>query len=138
MMIPNELIQRLNGNPFYQALGLQVEEAGDGRAKCILRAKPEVCWPFPNQPHGGVICTLMDTTMAWAVLSELEPGHNCTTIDLSLHFTAPPRRNYNECRAEIVHRTGRMCFTRGEILDREGRVLTLGQGAFRIVKADIF
>jgi len=138
MFISNELIQRLNGNPFYQALGLQVEEAGDGRARSILKARPEVCWPFPDQPHGGVICTLMDTTMAWAVLSELEPGYNNTTIDLSLHFTAPAPKSRLECRAEVVHRTGRICFTRGEILDREGRVLTLGQGAFRIVKADLF
>jgi hypothetical protein len=71
-------LQQLNDNPLYQTLGIRIEEACDGKAQSCLIPNPNVCWPFPGQVHGGILATVMDTTMAWAVFSKLEQGLTCT------------------------------------------------------------
>jgi uncharacterized protein (TIGR00369 family) len=136
--ITAEFLKLLNRNSLYETLGIRIESAGGGRALARLEPRPEVCWPFAGQPHGGILFTVADTTMACAVLSELEVGQNCTTIDLNLHYTAPAKGAYFLCRAQTAHRTGRLSFVRAEILDPHARVLALGQAVFRIIKMDNF
>jgi uncharacterized protein (TIGR00369 family) len=80
MEITQELLDQLNANGVYETLGIRIEEAHGGKAHSHLRPQPNLCWPFPGQPHGGVLFTLMDATMAWAVLYQMEPGQNCATI----------------------------------------------------------
>jgi uncharacterized protein (TIGR00369 family) len=138
MDITPEILARLNHNRLYAALGIRIEQAAGGRAVSRLEPKPEVCWPFDGQPHGGILFTLMDTTMACAVLTELGPGLNCTTIDLSVHYTAPARGPSFACHAWTTHRTNRLSFVRAEILGPENEVLALGQAVFRIIKMELF
>ena len=138
MDITPEFLNRLNRNHLYETIGIRIESAADGKAASRLDPRPEVCWPFPAQPHGGILFTVVDTTMACAVLTELEPGLNCTTIDLSLHYTAPAKGAYFSCRARTTHRTGRLSFVRAEIYDPDNQVLALGQAVFRIIKMDLF
>ena len=54
---PKEMA-RLNNNSLYQTLGIVVEEAKDGKARSKLRPTPAFCWPFEDQPHGGVLFTV--------------------------------------------------------------------------------
>jgi uncharacterized protein (TIGR00369 family) len=134
MGISQKKMDRLNDNSLYRTLGIRVEEAGEGSARARLEPDPKVCWPFPGQPHGGVIYTLMDTTTAWAVFSDLPEGDNCATISMEIQYTLPARGDSFTCTAKVIHRTGRMCFARAEIRDRERRVVALGQGTFRIIE----
>jgi uncharacterized protein (TIGR00369 family) len=132
-----EVLDQLNDNSLYHLLGLRVEEAGNGAARSRLVPEPKVCWPFPGQPHGGVLFTLMDTTMAWAVFSEVAPEDNCATVSLDIQYTLPARGEFFTCCARVIHRTGRTSFARAEIRDAEARILALGQGTFRIIETDI-
>jgi uncharacterized protein (TIGR00369 family) len=138
MEITPEFLEQLNRNDLYATLGIRITQAGEGRAAARLAPRPQVCWPFADQPHGGILFTLADTTMACAVLTELDPGFNCTTIDLNMHYTAPAKGAFFTCRAWTTHRTGRLCFVRADILDPAGGVLALGQAVFRIIKLDLF
>ncbi|MCP4664889.1 MAG: PaaI family thioesterase, partial [Deltaproteobacteria bacterium] len=110
---------------------------GDGAARSRLAPDPKVCWPFPGQPHGGVLFTFMDTTMAWAVFSEVIPDYNCATISLDIQYTLPAKGKRFTCSARVIHRTGRTSFARADIRDEEDRLLALGQGTFRIIESDI-
>jgi len=137
MEIKQKVLDQLNDNSLYHLLGLRVEEAGDGAARSRLAPEPEICWPFPGQPHGGVLFTLMDTTMAWAVFSEVAPDHNCATISLDIQYILPANGKLFTCSARVINRTGRTSFARAEIRDAEERILALGQGTFRIIESDI-
>jgi uncharacterized protein (TIGR00369 family) len=128
------MFDSINSNPLYRTLGIRIEEAADGRARSILDPRPEVCWPYPNQPHGGILFTLMDTTMGWAVNTALEPGHSCTTIDFSIQYLSPARKNPFHCLATLIRQTGRMAFVRAEISDVQGTILASGQAVFRIIR----
>ncbi|MGD2124838.1 MAG: PaaI family thioesterase [Desulfobacteraceae bacterium] len=134
MEVTEKFLKWLNENSLYKAIGIQVEEAAKGEARARLEPSPALCWPFPGQPHGGVLFTLMDTTMACAVFSELDPGYNCATINTDIQYTSPAKGEVFTCFARTIHRAGHLSFARAEIHDSEGQFLAAGQAAFRIVK----
>lgn len=134
MIFSPEQLAPFNRNALYETLGIRVEKAGDGKAESLLLPPPQVCWPFPNQPHGGMLFTVMDTTMAWAIQSVLASGLSCTTIDLAIQYLAPAREGPFTCRAEASHQTGRLAFVRADIRDAQDRPVAAGQGTFRIIK----
>jgi uncharacterized protein (TIGR00369 family) len=131
------IVEQSNQNSLYQTQGISLEEAVAGKARTLLTPKSEVCWPFPDQPHGGVLFTTMDTTMAWAVLSIVEPGYGCSTIDLNIQYLAPASKGPYFCQAWITHRTGRMAFLRAEIKDSHQSLIATAQSVFRIIKRAI-
>ena len=133
---PKEMA-RLNNNSLYQTHGIVVEEAKDGKARSKLRPTPAFCWPFEGQPHGGVLFTLMDTTMAWAVLTKVERGYNCSTINLDIQYTKQARGGIFTCQAWIAHQATRIVYVRADILDTEGQLVATGQGTFKVIKASL-
>lgn len=137
MEISQEYIDTLNDNPLYNAIGIRIEKAGDGKAESRLIPARDVCWPFPGQPHGGVLFTVMDTTMAWAVLTRIDDGYNCTTINLDIEYTSPARGAYFLCKSWVLHKTGRICFVRSDIMDSDGGLVCFGHASFRVVKFDM-
>ena len=137
MKFSREMIEQVNRNPLYQTMGIRIESAEEGVVKARLEPAPEMCWPFPDQPHGGVLFTLMDTTMAWAAISGQEDGSSCTTIHLDIQYTHPARGDSFFCVAEVVSRTKRISFIKAAIHDPAGHVLAMGQGTYRIIKASI-
>jgi acyl-CoA thioesterase len=137
MDFSNGDMNRLNDNTLYHTMGIRVEAAHGGEAYAVLRPKSEVCWPFSGQPHGGVLFTLMDTAMAWAVLTGLDEGQNCATIDLAIQYPRPARGEAFSCRARIVQRGSLIVYTRGDILDEGDHLVATGQACFRIINAPL-
>jgi len=130
-------MEQFNKNPLYRTLGIRILEAGDGSARGLLEPGENLCWPFPGQPHGGILYTLMDTTMAWAILSGLEDGYNCATIHLDIQYTSPAKGKRFTCASKTVFRTGRIHFMQGEVRDAEERLVAMAQGTFRVIKAEM-
>ena len=137
MEITTNILDEMNANSLYRTIGIQVEWAGDGKARSRLDPKPALCWPFDGQPHGGVLFTLMDTTMAWAVWSQLEAGFNCATINIDIHYIKPAKSDLFVCTAWSTHKTGRSSFVRADIHDSNGELVSMGQGTFRIITLDL-
>jgi len=137
MEITAAILHEMNANSLYRATGIQIEAAGGGKARSRLNPKPALCWPFKGQPHGGVLFTLMDTTMAWAVWSQLEPGFNCTTVNIDIHYTRPAKSEVFVCTAWSTHKTGHSSFVRADIHNSNGELVSMGQGTFRIIAMDI-
>ena len=76
MELSSQEMERLNNNPLYQTIGILVDEAKEGKAHSHLRPNPAICWPFDGQPHGGILFTLMDTTMVVVAHTQAsEPPH---------------------------------------------------------------
>ena len=137
MEITDAILDKMNANSLYQTLGIQIEAASDGKARSRLIPKPGLCWPFSEQPHGGVLFTLIDTTMAWAIWSQLEPGFNSTTVNIDIHYTKPAQSDVCVCTAWSMHTTKRSSFVRSDIHNSNGELLAMGQGTFRIIPVDL-
>lgn len=135
MNLTADELAQLNANPLYQVIGIHLHEALDGRARSTLTPNLQVCWPSPVQPHGGILFTVMDTTMAFAVMSVAEPDRGCATVDCSIQYPAPARHGPFVCTAVVTQKPGRTVFVRAEIVDAQGAVVALGQATFRIIAA---
>lgn len=128
-------LEKLNRSSLYNALGIKLTHLELDRCIASLTPEPAVCWPDHQQPHGGVLFTLMDTTMATAVLSGFEPGEgNCATIDLSIQYLAPAREAPFVCDTRVERRGNKICFVRGEILDAQNDAVAMAQGTFRVMR----
>ena len=134
MEFSREDITGSNRNSLYQTLGIEVLEAAQGRARSVLRPKPAVCWPFAEQPHGGILFTLMDTTMAWAVITQVEPGQNCATISMEVQYTQRALGGEFTCEGWVTFRAGRMAYTRADVKNPAGGLCATAQAAFRVIK----
>ena len=133
MEFPASYLDQLNDGSLYRSVGITMESACDGVAISLMRPAAPLCWPFPGQPHGGILFTQMDTTMAIAVLASAGGEDNCATIDLGIQYPHPARGDWFRCRAEVTDRTARMRFIRAEIRDDGDRIVALGQGTFRVL-----
>lgn len=125
-------IDRYNDNPLYKTLGIRLEELADGAARATLSPTSEVCWPTHGQPHGGILFTVLDTTMAFAAMSNGDEDTGCATVDCNIQYPAPARHGPFTCHAVTTTRTGRTVFVRAELLDSKGAMVALAQATFRL------
>lgn len=130
-----DTIARYNANPLYQTIGIRLEEVADGHARAVLTPNPQVCWPTEGQPHGGILFTVLDTTMAFAALSTATEDDACATVDCSIQYPVPARHPPYVCEVSSARRTGRTVFVRAEVLDAHQAPVAIAQGTFRIFKA---
>lgn len=134
MDFPADTLARLNDNPLYHALGIRIDHCDQGKARATLAPTANACWPAPDSPHGGVLFTVIDTTMAWAAMSLAGPGETVATVDCSIQYPAPATHGAFACAAASLRQTGRTVFMRAEVVDSRGGVVALGQGTFRIIR----
>jgi uncharacterized protein (TIGR00369 family) len=132
MTFSDEKLLELNGNPFYDAVGIRLERVGEGSAEAVLEPKHEMCWPSAGRPHGGVLFTVLDTTMAFAAISNGVEGSGCATVDCNIQYTAPADHGPFVCRVATTSKNARTIFIRGEVLDSRGVVVALAQATFRL------
>jgi len=125
-------LDELNDNPLYRSMGIRITSVADGRVCAQLRPEAAMCWPDEGQPHGGVLFTLLDTTMATVVMTGGYEHASCSTISMDVQYLAPAVSPTFACAATMERRGGRVCFVRGTISDHSGEVVALGQGSFRI------
>lgn len=133
MRYTDDDIARLNDNPLYRTLGIRLIACRDGHAHARLEPTPQVCWPTADQPHGGILFTVLDTSMAFAAISSVEAAIGCATVDCSIQYPAPARNGPFECRVATLRTTGRTAFVRAELTDAQGVPVALAQATFRLM-----
>ena len=103
-----------------------------------LVALPEARFLNPMMTmHGGWIMTMLDTAMALAAQTVLEPGQACPTHETSVKFVRPILVDTGEVKitGKVVSR-GRIVITlEGKIEDGEGRIYAHGTSTCLKVQA---
>lgn len=126
-------IDECNDNPLYRAIGLRLLSMEDGRGRSELNPTPAVCWPFEGQPHGGILFTVMDTTMAFGIISALRYTTSCATISLNIQYTRRAQAPPFVCTTTTSHTTRNVAFCSAEIHDCHGELVAMGQGSFKLL-----
>src|SRR5262249_53454391 len=89
--------------PIPAVLGIDVEEAGAGRAVCSLQSRPQHANPMGTL-HGGVLCDLADAAMGVAFASTLAADESFTTMTLGINFFRPVWQARLRAEARVVNR----------------------------------
>lgn len=91
------------GGTFPAFVGIEIDEAADGRASGRLELRPEHLAPN-GYLHAGAVVSLADTVCGFGCVGSLPEGaRGFTTIELKTNFLGTTREGTLECRARLVH-----------------------------------
>jgi len=113
--------------PITRTLDFYLLEAERGRA--VFQGLPQFAHYNPiGSVHGGWHATLLDSAMACAVHTLVEPGAAYTTLEFKIHFVRPLTEKTGPVRAEgkIVAGGKRTATAEGRLVDAEGRLYSHG------------
>lgn len=126
-----ELLEHGLGPRFAAAhLGVEVVHCGDGKARMRLRVRPELM-QNAGVLQGGITATLIDITMAWAVLSVVYPRH-APTVDLNVSYLRPIVEETIECEAIVVRAGRSVAHVRAEVMTESGALAATGSANFLV------
>lgn len=78
--------------------------------------------------HGGWAATIMDSSLACAVMTTLAPGEGYTTVEFKLNLTRPVLPDMGElaCEGKVVHRGRTLATSEAYLRDSSGKLLAHG------------
>ena len=109
----------LHNLPFARLMGMRLVELRPGEAVIKIEMRDDLRQPA-GVLHGGVTATLIDTAMAFAVITRLDEGERTSTVDLTVHYLRPHFEGTFTCTAKVV-RGGKRIFTvSADVVNEEG------------------
>jgi len=106
-------------------LGIEIVEAGDGRARARLELGEQ--HQAPNgYLHAGTVVALADSACGYGCILSLPGGATgFTTIELKTNFLRSARRGTIECEASLVHGGRTTQIWDAAVADPDGRPMAL-------------
>ena len=115
--------------PFSKLIGMQLVDLRMDQAVISIAMRDDLRQPS-GVLHGGVTATLIDTAMAFAVRTRLEPNAATATIDLTVHYLRPLLEGSAVCTAKVV-RAGKRIFTvEADVENSEGKLIATGLSTY--------
>ena len=108
--------------PYAQLLGIKLEKVVPGEAILTLTIRPELSQNY-GVVHGGAIASLIDTAMAFAILTLLEPEERVTTVDLTISYLRPGLEGRLRATARVLRQGRRLLNTSAEVTNEGGTLL---------------
>lgn len=87
--------------PYNKLLGMELLEMRVGEAILRLKMREELRQPH-GLLHGGATASLIDTAMAFAVVSMLGEAEKASTVDLTIHYLRPVTEGEIICTAKVL------------------------------------
>jgi uncharacterized protein (TIGR00369 family) len=87
--------------------------------------------------HGGVIATVLDTAMGFAVRSLLAEGDTVATAELRTSYRRPVTVEAGPLRVEagVLHRSRTTALAEGRVVDAEGRLFAHATATWSVTRA---
>jgi uncharacterized protein (TIGR00369 family) len=98
-------LKALQSVPYAELLGIKVKEVSAGSATLFFKIRKEHLQNH-GVVHGGAIASLIDTAMAFAVISVLPPSERVSTVDLTVSYLQPLTEGTIWTTAQVL-RSGR-------------------------------
>jgi acyl-CoA thioesterase len=131
--ISNERLEQmrriLKGVPFAQLLGLEILAASSGSATLKLVMRPELKQNH-GVMHGGAMASLIDTTTAFAIISQLREPQRFTTVDLTVNYLKAVTEGEVTCRASVIRAGRRLLTLSAEARDANGNLVAIAVSTY--------
>jgi uncharacterized protein (TIGR00369 family) len=126
---------RISPPPVANLVGYKICKVDNGYAAFELNPAEYHYNPFATV-HGGILSTLLDTTMTASVLSTLPKGFSCTTIEIKVNFIKPVsvETGILKCEARPIHVGKKLATVEGKMRDKQGVLHAHGVSTCSIFK----
>jgi uncharacterized protein (TIGR00369 family) len=114
--------QVLHNNEFAKMIGMKLVEMKPNEATIEIEMRDDLRQPH-GLLHGGVTATLIDTAMAFAVITVLTREEKASTVDLSVHYLRPHTEGKFSCTAKIVRAGKRFLTVSAEVINEQGKLI---------------
>lgn len=113
--------------PVAMLIGYKISEVDNGYAVFELNPEEYLYNPF-STVHGGILSTLLDTTMTASVLSTLRKGLGCSTVEIKVNFIRPvtSRTGVLRCEARPIHIGKHLATVEGRLKGENGKLYAHG------------
>ncbi|HEX8288639.1 MAG TPA: PaaI family thioesterase [Pyrinomonadaceae bacterium] len=112
-------------NPFAALIGMKLIDLKPEEATVKIEMRDELRQPH-GILHGGVTATLIDTAMAYAVITCLDETEKASTVDLTVHYLRPHTEGAFSCTAKIVRAGKRILTVSAEVTNEQGKQIATG------------
>jgi uncharacterized protein (TIGR00369 family) len=119
--------------PLKEFLGFEIER-GEGRAVASLELGEHHMNPN-DIAHGAVSFALMDTAMGAAVMSVVDYGKLCATIEIHTRFHRGARSGRLAAEATVVTAGRRIIQLEARTTDGDGRLIASSTGSVAVIDA---
>jgi len=116
---------------FNQFVGMKFVEVEGGESELHLEVQDHHLSPAARV-HGGVFFSMADTAMGHAVMSGVEEGRGCATIEAKINYFRPVQAGRLRAIARCTNLSRRTAYTEAEIRDDEGRLIAKATGTFML------
>lgn len=119
-----------NPNPLGQLIGLHFSAWGGGQSACYLDVTPALFNPN-GVLHGAVVYALADTGIGGALVSGLDTGQVCTTVEIKISYFLAVHAGRLRCESRILHQGKRIAFLEATVYNEEA-LIAQATGTFAI------
>lgn len=127
-------MEESNGHdfPLGDFIGMTIDRPRAGTAIARASASGSLLNPH-GFVHGGVVFTLVDTSMGAAVMSMLPEGQRCSTIECQVRFLRPVVDADLMCETTVVKPGRRVFHLESRVKTADGQIVATGTGTFAVI-----
>ena len=114
---------------FQEGIELEIVNSSNGVAEVALSVRPSHLNAV-GVLHGGAVFTLVDTSMAVAIMETLKQGETCVSIEIKVNNVAPVKDGTIVARSVIGHRGKTIAHVETDVRTSHGRLVAKGLGTF--------
>jgi uncharacterized protein (TIGR00369 family) len=136
-----EILRFSNSFPFFKTMGMQLLEIDPGRAKISIAWRHDLCQPA-GILHGGAIASLVDTTIAHAILltpqalASKNQGGRLVSVDLRVKYLRPVSEGLVYCEGKVTRHGRQVIHTSAVVVDPAGKEIAIGDSIYMMVNVD--
>lgn len=114
---------------FLEGIELDLVQSSGGAAVVSLDVKPSHMNAV-GVLHGGAVFTLVDASMACAIMETLNLGETCVSVEIKVNNVAPVKEGTIVARSAIGHRGKTLVHIETDVRTSHGRLVAKGLGTF--------
>ena len=122
-----------SNSDFNHFVGIEIDKTRDGVSELVLDVD-ERHMSAAERVHGGVFFTMIDTAMGGAIVSTLDDGQGCATVEAKINYFRPVQRGRVRVVARCANKTRRTAYAEAEIRDDEDRLICKATGTFMLTE----
>ena len=121
--------EALYSNDVAKMIGMELVDIAPGEATITIKMRDQLRQPH-GVLHGGITATLIDTAMAFAVITRLAEGEKATTVDLTVHYLRPHVEGAVSCTARVVRAGKRIITLTAEAFNEEKKLIATAMSTY--------